>query len=312
LGALFTARAMGEFYLQALSERDVDKLRHSSTKDFSNRVWQKLNEATIATAPLEPFDGPPGEITKIQFDGALARLGAQAGDHHVELTLREEAGRFLVDDIHWDIPGRPATAKETLELIIPVRKFAMGIGLGRDPKDQAQALEMLQESSSRDFNRMVWTQTEFVPASGLSADTFLNAPLKSLTKSDGQVIVQLGDNRFGAVVTMILEQERYAIDEVLLMAGPQPADRITMKRELRTQLARGLAQPPQGVKKIQLATGTRLNGAFPSQVVHANFDKDRSEPAQASVPGELEEPDDAQPIEDWDDLGAVQTEPEPE
>ena len=306
LGALFTARAMGEFYLQALSQRDVGKLRHSSTKDFSTRVWQKLNEATIASAPLEPFDGPPGEISKIQFNGPLARLDARAGDQQVELVLKEESGRFLVDDILWSLPGRPNTVKATLELIIPVRKFATGIALGRAPREQTLALEMLQETSSRDFNRMVWTQTEFVPASGLSADTFLNAPLKSLTMSDGQVIVQLGDNRFGAVVTMIKEHDRFAIDEVLLIAGPHPADRITMKHEMRTQLARGLAQRPGGVVQ---ASGTRLHGAPPSKLVHADFQEEQKAPRQTDAPRELEELDEAQPIEDWDELGAVQTEP---
>jgi hypothetical protein len=306
LGALFTSRAMGEFYLQALADRDVAKLRHSSTKDFSNRVWQHMNEALIATAPLEPFDGPPAKITQIHFEGPLARLTAQAGEHQVELLLREETGRFLVDDIRWDLPGRPATAKATLELILPVRRFALGISLGRDPEDQAEALATLQESSSRDFNRLVWSQTEFVPNSGLSADTFLNAPLKSMTMSDGQVIVQLGDNRFGAVVTMIKEQHRYAVDEVLLIAGPQPADRLSMKQELRTQLARGLARP---LATIQQASATARPTSNTAQVVHADFASE-APPARPVPPRELPPPDDAAPLEQWDHLGEVQTEPD--
>jgi hypothetical protein len=303
LGAIFTARAMGEFYLDALSERDVARLRHSSTKDFSDRVWRHMNEAIVAAAPLEPFDGPPGKVTRIHFEGALARLDAEAGNQHVELLLREEAGRFLVDDIHWDVPGRPTSAKTTLELILPVRKFALGVALGRETNEQAEALAALQESSSRDFNRMVWTQTEFVPNSGLSADTFLNAPLKSLTISDGQVIVQLGDNRFGAVVTMVKEQERYAIDEVLLIAGPQPADRLSMKHELRTLLARGLAQRPSGIQQASARLG---RASRTPQVVHADFEAETLSPE----PDEFDSPPDARPIEQWDELGAVQTEPD--
>lgn len=317
VGALFTARAMAEYYLQALSERDVSKLRHSSSKDFSSRVWQKLNETTIETAPLEVFDGPPGTVGQIQFDGSLVRVTAWAGDHPVELLLREETGRFLVDDVRWELPGRPATAKATLELMIPVRNFAQGIVLGREPQNQEAALARLQECSSRDFNRLVWTQSEFVPNSGLSADTFLNAPLKSITQSDGQVIVQLGDSKFGAVVTMIKEQERFAIDEVLLIAGPQPQDRVTMKQELRTQLARGLAERPMGIQQAAVKP-LPVQSQSRAQVIHAGHSEPRPAPKTALVPKaapaprEFEEPENARPLENWSELEAVQTEPEPE
>jgi len=317
LGALFTARAMGEFYLQSLAQRDVSQLRHSSTKDFTTRVWQRLNEDTIQTAPLEPFDGPPATLGKMEFDGSLVRLSALAGDQPIELLLREEAGRFLVDDFRWEIPGRPTTAKATLELMIPVRNFAQGIAAGRDPSQQSLALSALQESSSRDFNRMVWTQTDFVPVSGvpqgeLSTEALLKSPLKSLTQTDGQVIVQLGDSRRGAVITMIKEQERYAIDEVLLIAGPQPQDRLTLKKELRMQLARGLAEPPAG---IQLASEKTLSREpLRSRVVTADFSNElpveMSEPAD--LPRELDESENASPIEMWDERDAIQTEPDAE
>jgi hypothetical protein len=301
LGALFTARAMGEFYLRALAERDVTQLRHGSTRDFTNRVWQRLNDQTVATLPWEPFNGPPATMGKVHFDGPLVKLTAHAGDHGVEFVLREESGKFLVDDIRWEIPGRPTTAKATWELMIPVRNFAHAISLGRDPAQQTAALELLQRTSSRDFNRMVWTQTEFVPTSGLSGDTFLNAPLRSLTQSEGEVIVQLGDQRFGAVVTMVKERDEYAIDEVQLIAGPKPDDRVTLKKELRMQLARGQAQPPEGVR----FAGAQLPaGEARSRVVQADFEE------ETPPPQEFAEPDDATPIEFWNDADAVQTEPD--
>lgn len=309
LGAMFTARAMAEYYLQSLAQLDVAQLRHGSTRDFSSRVWQKLNGETVKTLPLEPFLGTPAALGKVHFDGPLVRVAAVAGDHGVELVLREETGKFLVDDIRWELPGRPTTAKETLELMIPVRNFAYAISLARSAAEQENALALLQQSSSRDFNRMVWTQTEYVPNSGLSADSFLNAPLKSLTQTDGQVIVQLGDQRFGAVVTMIKEQNAYAIDEVQLIAGPQPTDRVTLKKELRTLLARGLAQPPEGV---QHASAKLPPGPLKSRVVHADFENDPEfeSDSPSGIPQELTEPDDAMPIELWDEAGAVQTEPE--
>ncbi|MFO0917345.1 MAG: hypothetical protein U0872_03405 [Planctomycetaceae bacterium] len=316
LGALFTARAMGQFYLEALYERDVSKLRHSSTKDFSERVWKKLNNATMASVPLEPFDTAEGEIEAVHFDGGLTRLTARAGNQPVELLLREEGNKFLVDDIKWDVSGRPSTVKATLELMIPVRNFAAGIALARDPEGQQDALGLLQESSSRDFNRMIWTQTEFVPSSGLSADTFLNAPLKSLTESEGRVIVQLGDNRFGAVINLVKERELYAVDEVTLIAGPQASNRVSMRQELRTQLSQGLAQrlenknvaPSKTIAKAKPATGVVQAG-----YEETSTDDELPSPSKSSeIPQELDDPEDALPIESWDEIGAVQTEPMPE
>ncbi len=316
LGALFHAREMGQFYLEALYERDVSKLRICSTKDFTSRVWKKLNNATMASVPLEPFDNADAQIEGVHFDGGLARLTARAGNHPVELLLREEGNKFLVDDVKWDISGRPSTVKATLELMIPVRNFAAGIALAREPEEQKEALGLLQESSSREFNRLVWTQTEFVPSSGLSADTFLNAPLKSLTESEGRVIVQLGDNRFGAVINLVKERELYAVDEVTLIAGAQPADRITMRQELRTQLSQGLAQRSESIPREPKKTVVAKKPA--TGVVHAGHEVPATDPEAAlpresdAIPRELDEPEEALPIESWDEIGAVQTEPMPE
>lgn len=314
LGALFTARAMGEFYLQALADREVAKLRHSSTKDFSQRVWQRMNEATITTAPLEPFDSGKATIGKAHFDGPLVRLTAMADKYPVELILREESGRFLVDDIRWDIPGRPSTAKATLEPMISVRNFASGLTLGRKPDEQEAALALLQESSSKDFNRMVWAQTQFVPDTDIPAETLLNAPLKSLTMSDTQAIIQLGDSRYGAEVTMIKDRDRFAIDDVVLITGPQPDQRVAMKREYKMQLARGLAQRPTGA--VRVVNVTEDDFASPPKIIHPVYEEPAEQPGRTSArpqpPRQLDEPEEAMPIESWDDLGEVQTEPDAE
>ena len=42
LSALFTAQDMLTLFSKALADRDLDHLRHSSTQDFSSRVWQRL------------------------------------------------------------------------------------------------------------------------------------------------------------------------------------------------------------------------------------------------------------------------------
>lgn len=244
LSALFTAQDMLQLFAQALAERDLDHLRHCTTHDFSTRVWQRLNAATVQGLPLETFDDPHLEILNTQFQGSLTRIEVRQCDKFLTYLLREEHGRFYVDDVLWQMPGCPPSVKQTLEVLVPVQNFAAAIALGRDPAEQATVLELLREACSADFNRMVWNQTNFVPNSGLSADTFLAAPLASVTLSDHQILVKLGNEHYGANVLLRKENERYVIDEVKLIAGLADSDRMDMKRTLRSLLAHGQAVRP--------------------------------------------------------------------
>lgn len=244
LSALFTAQAMLELFCEALADRDLDHLRHCSTQDLKTRVWQRLNAATVQHLPLEPFDDPHPEIVSMTFQGALTRFEVKQSGQPVTYLLREEDGRFFVDDIVWQTPGRPSSVKQTLDLLVPVRNFAAAVTLGRDPEQQPAVLELLSSTCSGDFNRMVWSQTKFLPNSGLSADTFLETPLRSIVQSDQEVLIQLGTDKFGATVKLRKEYNRHLIDEVTLIAGPELADRIEVKHTLRTMLANGTAMPP--------------------------------------------------------------------
>jgi hypothetical protein len=255
LSALFTAQEMLHLFAQALAERDLDHLRHCTTHDFSTRVWQRLNAATVQGLPLEVFDDPRPEIVSTNFQGSLTRIEVRQSDKFITYLLREEHGRFYVDDMLWQMPGRPASVKQTLEVLVPVQNFAAAIALGRDPAEQAAVLDLLRDSCSADFNRMVWNQTDFVPNSGLSADTFLTAPLASVTLSDQQILVKLGDEHYGANVLLRKENGRHVIDEIKLIAGLADSDRMEMKRTLRSLLAHGKAVRPAPLdQEIRLAT----------------------------------------------------------
>jgi hypothetical protein len=257
LSALFTAQEMLEIFVKSLSLRDLDALKHCSTRDLSSRVWSKLNGGTVTAMPLEPFDSDEFEFVTASFQGALTRIEVRQGGRPLTYLLREESGRFYVDDVQWQITGIPSSLKSTIEVLIPVQDFAAAIALGREPQEQTAALEQLQANSSSDFNRMVWTQCRFVPNSGMSADTFLHAPLKGIAMGENEVTVQLGDNRFGAKVTLRREFDRYTVDDVLLVAGPEEAQRLALKHSLRTQLARGEAQAPSATVP---ASATRSAG----------------------------------------------------
>lgn len=247
LSALFTAQGMLEIFVKSLSLRDLDALKHCSTRDLTTRVWSKLNGGTVTAMPLDLFDADEFEFVTASFQGALTKIEVRQGGRPLTYLLREEHGRFYVDDVQWQITGVPSSLKTTIEIMIPVQDFAAAIALGREPQEQAAALEQLQTNSSNDFNRMVWTQCRFVPNSGMSADTFLRAPLKGIAIGEHEVTVQLGDNRFGAKVTLRREFDRYTVDDVVLVAGPEEAQRLALKHSLRTQLARGEARAPSGI-----------------------------------------------------------------
>lgn len=247
LSALFTAQGMLDIFVHALEARDVGTLKHTSTRDLANRVWGRLSQETLQSMPLDIFDGSEMEFVSASFQGALTRIEARHGGRTVTYLLRDENGRFFVDDVSWQITGVPSSLKNTLEILVPIHEFASAIAQGRDPQKQETALERLQAISTSDFNRVVWSQTRYVPKSGMSTDTFLKAPLKSIAITDQEVTVQLGDNRYGAKVTLRKEFERYVVDDVTLIAGVDDSQRLALKHSLRTQMARGEARAPQAI-----------------------------------------------------------------
>ena len=255
LAALFTSQAMLELFARSLSERDLTGLRHCSTRDLTQRVWSQLNAATMASMPLDLFDGQELKVVATTFQGSLTRVQTQYGDQAVTYLLREEFGRFYVDDLQWQLPGRPASVKSTMELLIPVANFAAGVAIGRDADEQSTALNLLRRSSSEDFNRMVWSQAEFLPNSGFSADSFLASSIKSMTIAEKSAELQLGDARYGAQVKLIREYDRWLIDEIVLVAGSEAEDRLAVKQTLRNDLARGEARPPEGWSAIAKTEG---------------------------------------------------------
>ncbi|OYW16785.1 MAG: hypothetical protein B7Z55_13835 [Planctomycetales bacterium 12-60-4] len=299
LSALFTAQGMLELFCQALATRDLDHLRHTSSQDFSNRVWRRLNSATVQGLPLEQFDIPELEITSTQFQGALTRVEAQQGGLPVTYLLREESGRFFVDDMQWQASGRPASVKETLSTLVTVQNFAAAVTLGRDPAQQKMVLGMMQETCSTDFNRLVWQQTDFLPNGGLGADTFLAAPLKSIVKSETEILIQLGDDRFGASVRLRKEFNRELVDDIVLIGGPEPDDRIAVKQTFRTLLANGEAVRPGGStryaakpapRKIEQAIYQEFDDESPREVLHASDVIDTSPGVQPAGYIEQREP----------------------
>lgn len=302
LSALFTAQGMLEVFIDALSHRQLEEIKHCCTQDFSTRVWNKLNEATVSSMPLQEFDSKDIEYVSASFQGALTKLEVRQGGHPFTYLLRDEHGRFMVDDVQWQMSGAPASVKSTLEILIPIQDFAAGITIGRDPEQQAQALDLIRGNSSNDFNRMVWAQAKFVPNSGMSADRFLQAPLRSMAISEKEVVVLFGDAKYGAKVTLRHEHERFIVDDVVLIAGPQESERLALKQTLKTQLARNEAKPPQAEQEIIQVTQREPAEIPTRRVQQANYivpaESENQKFAPVNPPRELDQLEEPDPFDD--------------
>lgn len=256
LAALFTSRGMLEVFIAAIADRNLGMLRHSTTKDFAHRVWEQLNADTVARMPLEQFDSAEFETVDTVFEGGLTKITVMQSGEKLTYLLRDENGRFYVDDVVWHHPGCPTSLKATLELLIPAQNFAVAIRQGRDPYRQVEVLETLQRLSTDDFNRLVWLQTKYVPNDGLYVDEYLEWPLRAVTIADGQAAIQFGDNRNGAIVRLSRERERFVIDDITLIDGPEEKLRRPLKRALRDVMASGQARPPRHELEAELQPST--------------------------------------------------------
>lgn len=263
LTALFTADAMLDLFVKSLAARDLASLKHLSTRDFTARIWSQVDDQTLPGLPLDLFDDENPQVIAHSYQGALTTIRVKQSGEEVVYDLREQEGQFRVDDIEVRLPHRPTSLKTTLEACIPVQRFAVAISLGRDPKYQEPALDALKRNSSTEFTRVVWKQTKFVPNSGMSADTFLNAPLSKMTVGEGQAVLTFGSAVYGAEVRLVKENEQFVVDDVILVAGAEESQRLALKHTFRVQLAEGTARAPQAVAREEKVPARKLsNGAL--------------------------------------------------
>jgi hypothetical protein len=228
-------------------------LRQLATPDFDHRVWERLDETSLAELPLAGADAGSPTITAIEYRGAVTRMTVSQGSRELTYVLRNWNGKLRVDDVLARVPKRPSSLKTILELMVPIHEFAAGI--------RTLQIELLGRNSSADFNRLVWKQTEAVPNVGSTVFDQLRSALASVDLRVEKAIVKLGDESFGAHVELLKEHDRWVVDEVLLITGLEPAHRRQLKKTLRIELAnnfktrRRTHAPQTGPDPIEPATG---------------------------------------------------------
>jgi len=252
LSSFFTGRAKATLFAAAIARRDVPVLSKLSTGDFRRRVWDDLDPGMERSLPMPGLADSRLFVEWVDFHGAVTELHGRQGTQDVTYVLRERQGQVHVDDVRVLKYGKPTSLKGSLELAIPLRKFAAAIQKGDIPA--------LQRVSSTDFNRLIWKQARSMPPSGRFVPRYLEGAIASVVRSGDETIVSVGDSRHGAKVKLLDQNGRYVVDDIVLIAGPLPSQRAALKQQLRTEMANSLTVlphvSPRRRKELTVIKGT--------------------------------------------------------
>ncbi len=245
LATVFTSRAVMQLFSEALIRRDLDRVRLLSTTDFNQRVWEKLDTRRMAELRIPEIESVPPQILSTNYHGAVVEITVQQGTRVLAYVLRDWSGHVAVDDVLMPVLDRPNSLKTTLELTLPVQNLVLSLRTARpEAATHMPQIEFLQTVSSKDFNRMVWTQTSRVPQFSQAALAYFEAPLTGIHQSDTEAQITYGDERFGARVMLTKEGSRFVVDDVTLISGPEQGQRAELKPALKAEIASlGLRSP---------------------------------------------------------------------
>ncbi len=231
LSALYNSRTALEAFAMALAQQDLPRLLNHSTHDFKDRVWQATTEQHFAWMPLEDFQAEKPRVLQTLFKGPLTEILVEHGNTPVTYQLRDEEGQIRVDDVMMPAADYPQSLKATLEAVIPVANFALALESGD--------IKRVRTAVAEDFTRSVWRYLDEVPQFDPAPESYLKNSLSAISVRGNGAVVVLGNSRRGAQVTLRRENGRYKVEDMTLVAGALPDERIALKRTIRTQLAEG-------------------------------------------------------------------------
>ncbi len=230
LSSLFTSRAIVDAFAAAVTQRDLDMLLVLATPDFKRRVWSRIDEALHSQLPMLEVEAAEPHVIATVFSGAVTEITVRQGSRALTYVLHDKNGQLFVDDIMMPTVGRPNSFKHTLEVMVSVQRFHNAM--------TDEDLKALQQTSSRDLNRLVWHTAPKVPNVGLNPLEHLAQPLLKLDVEDLKATATFGDDRYGARVSLIREGDQFVVDDVLLVNGLEAKQRVAMRDAMRLELSR--------------------------------------------------------------------------
>ena len=276
LSSVFTAHGTFRRFAAALSAGDLAGLRAKSTQDLNETVWDRVDAAGLWGLPVaaaaaddltvtaELYDGPITEITVAGVGGVNAAgdgFAPARAPRPVTFVLRDEAGSVRVDDVLTPLPDRPQSLKQTCALVLPARALQTAL-LEAD-------LGGVRRVSSRDFNDRVWHQLDAFPAPATAAAAGLGGPLAKVLPGDPDASTEgpakrllFGTETDGVMLHLVTQRDRLVVDEVELLAGVHPDQRVGLKRVLREQLADGTLRLMAAAPDLRPVPTTAADDAF--------------------------------------------------
>ncbi|MFQ5731990.1 MAG: hypothetical protein ACE5KM_08545 [Planctomycetaceae bacterium] len=282
VSSFFTAQVKAQLFADALARRNLTVLDKTSTGDFRRRVWADLDASLLRTLPVLDLDRPRLTIEDTDYRGSVTEVHGRQNGRDVTYVLHDRQGVVKVDDVLVLEYGKPRSLKTTLELLLPIRKFAAGIA-GDD-------IRALQRNSSNHFTRMVWKQTRAVPRAGRSAPRYLERPIEGIARNGQEVIVTLGDERQGAKVLLVNEHTKYVVHDAMLI-DERSKEPLRLKKALRAELAKSGALLPDPSRVGR--NNTLIGPASATRTDELGFDRTAA-PATRTRQNQYADPDGSQ------------------
>lgn len=228
LSAVFQSRDVAMLFANALATSDLTVIRHVSTQDFNDRVWKHVSPENMSELPMEGIGQGVPEIGLTVFKGSLTEVSVEQGSQLYTFQLIEVGGQLLVDDILFPALDRPNSLKVTLEAMMPVRYFALGL--------QSENLNIVQQLSSQDFTRTVWSNCKDFPKVSEDPTGLLGLKINKLLVTPESAFVHLGTEQHGAKVFMKREGGRLVVDDIVFAKG-KGEEVVDLKSQLRVQIS---------------------------------------------------------------------------
>jgi hypothetical protein len=228
LSAVFQSRELALLFANALVANDLTVIKHVCTQDFNDRVWKYVDDERLPELPMEGIGEGTPEIGLTSFKGGLTEVSVQQGKQLYTFQMIEVSGQLQVDDILFPALDRPNSLKYTLEAMLPIRFFALGL--------QSENLSMVKGLSSQDFNRTVWSNCKDFPKLEERSLPQLGMKINKLLIMPEKAFVQLGTEHQGAKIFMKREAGKLVIDDIVLANGD--GQEVTdLKSQLRVQVS---------------------------------------------------------------------------
>jgi hypothetical protein len=264
LSAVFNGQAVMQVFSDALRQRDLKTIKGLATADFNRRVWEKTSADTLLALPLDEIEDAEPRIENSIYRGPVTKITVTQGETPLTFVLRDVGGRTLVDDLETPSPDRQTSFKSRLELLIPVIDFAEGF--------RRSSLDLVRANASRRFSQVVWNQIRTMPRLAVSPEQFMQGPVTKIVPNSDSAHIYFGDEKHGAKVFLHREGDQYLVDDIMLISGTEPQQRMQLLQIMRTRIARG-----DDVQDLQHSRPE--TAGVRSRVETVAFDDDQAAPA---------------------------------